>query len=37
MAEVNTLEKLQSETQEEMDVLLLSMLRPSGGVFKGEL
>ena len=28
---------LQSETQEELDALLPSVLRPSGGAFKGEL
>ena len=36
-AKVNALRELQSETQEELDVLLPSMLRPQGGAFKGEL
>ena len=29
--------RLQSQTQEELDALLPSVLRPSGGAFKGEL
>jgi hypothetical protein len=29
--------ELQSQTQEELDALLPSVLRPSGGAFKGEL
>jgi hypothetical protein len=32
-----SLRQLQSQTQEELDALLLSVLRPSGGAFKGEL
>jgi hypothetical protein len=31
------LRALQSQTQEELDALLPSVLRPSGGAFKGEL
>ena len=34
---VNALRELQSETQEELDALLPSVLRPAGGAFKGEL
>ena len=40
MAKVNALRELQSETQEELDALLPSVLRPQateGRVFKGEL
>ena len=29
--------RLQSQTQEELDALLPSVLRPQGGAFKGEL
>jgi hypothetical protein len=29
--------ELQSQSQEELDALLPSVLRPSGGAFKGEL
>jgi len=32
-----TLRELQSKKQEELDALLPSVLRPSGGAFKGEL
>ena len=31
------LRQLRSETQEELDALLPSVLRPQGGSFKGEL
>ena len=40
MTKVNTLRELQPETQEELDALLPSVLRPSATVaraFKGEL
>lgn len=45
MAKVNALQELQprkgvilhSQTQEELDALLPSVLRPQGGAFKGEL
>jgi hypothetical protein len=42
-AKVNALRGLQSQSQEELDALLLpptgmiSVVRPSGGAFKGEL
>ena len=36
-ARLASLGELQSETQEELDALLPSALRPSGGAFKGEL
>ena len=32
-----SLRELQSQTQEELDALLPSVLRPQGGAFKGEL
>jgi hypothetical protein len=34
---VNALRELQSQSQEELGALLPSVLRPSGGAFKGEL
>ena len=37
IAKVNALRELQAETQEELDALLPSVLRPSGGAFKREL
>jgi len=37
MAKVNVLRELLSQTQEELDALLPSVLRPQGGAFKGEL
>ena len=36
-ARLASLRELQSQTQEELDALLPSVLRPSGGAFKGEL
>ena len=36
-AKVNALKGLQSQSQEELDALLPSVLRPQGGAFKGEL
>lgn len=36
-AKVNVLRELQSQSQEELDALLPSVLRPAGGAFKGEL
>jgi hypothetical protein len=35
-ARLASLRELQSETQEELDALLPSVLRPQGGAFKGE-
>lgn len=32
-----SLGEIQSQTQEELDALLPSVLRPQGGAFKGEL
>jgi hypothetical protein len=36
-ARLAPLRQLQSQTQEELDALLPSVLRPQGGAFKGEL
>ena len=36
-ARLASLQELQSQTQEELDALLPSVLRPQGGAFKGEL
>ena len=36
-ARLASLRELQSATGEELDALLPSVLRPSGGAFKGEL
>jgi len=36
-ARLASLRQLQSQTQEELDALLPSVLRPQGGAFKGEL
>ena len=37
MAEVNVVREWQSQTQEELEALLPSVLRPSGGAFNGAL
>jgi len=37
MMKVNAVRELQSQSQEELDALLPSVLRPQGGAFKGEL
>ena len=37
IGEANALRELQSATGEELSALLPSVLRPSGGAFKGEL
>jgi len=36
-ARLASLRELQSQTGDELDALLPSVLRPSGGAFKGEL